>query len=434
MDEQAEKNPEIEKAEAELAAFLEHNGEASVALHSETKTPFVQMAWGDPSVSILLPSDDTERASLTDALNSLLLPPRLSALYHRDKSSLEIIYTARAVSEGLKELAARRFEFHFGGQTMNCYFSDSSERLLAIAKNAFYPQNTSTGFRNLMSFSDYLDISKDEEDNEFVQFVKSQFAKPLSFFIEPIEWREEETVSILRHISFYLRYYDSISPFVVIHPPDDSMSVGPKERYLLGQFPEKIVSRELNPALLSFWMAAADAPTENKFLYCYRIIEFVSSNYLKNDKLAQVKRVLSNPALMSNLEGAVDALVPLIREEGRQETTRFKAVVSELVKREVIWPDICANPQAFTQEVIFDGGFTLPKLVDDVDNISRLGPTVMAAMAGSFRDIRNALAHGGEIQAGKVILPTAKNAKLLQPWAHLIVVVAGEVVLHENHT
>lgn len=433
---QPNKNPDLAKAEAELAAFLERNQEAEIVLHPQAKVPFVKMAWGDPSVSFLLPNTNAERSELVEALNRLFLPPRLSALYHTDRSALEIIFTARALDDSLGEVADRRFEFHIDGQLLNCFFGDSSKELLTLAKHALYPQASSTGFRNLMSFTDYLEISENPPaDEELRKFILSQYDKPLSFWIEPIEWRDEETLTSLRHVSFYLRYYDSISPIIVTHPPRDSMSVNPKERYLIGQFPEKITSRTLNPALLSFYLAAAEAThAENQFLYCYRIIEFVSSNYFKLEKLNQVKRILSEPALMSTLDSSIDRLVPLIRDEGRQEVNRFKAVVNELVRKEIIWPDICANAHAFTKEVVFDGGFVLPKLVDGVDDISRFGPTTMNALAGHFRDIRNALAHGGEIQAGKVILPTAKNAKLLQPWAHLIVAVAGEVVLHENHT
>jgi hypothetical protein len=424
---------EVEETRAELHAFLADNPEATIGIsESEPKLPVVQTPWGDPSVAILIPTEEDERASLLEALNGVLLPPRLSALYHKDAERLEVIFTARKLSDGLKELSDRGFEFYFRERLMKCFFGESSGTLLQIARNTIYPQNSTTGFRNLMSFSAFASLPTG--DTESTKVARSQFDKPLSFYVDGLQWEEEAVISALRHISFYLRYFDSMSPYVVIHPPEDSTSVNPKERYLLGQFPERITSRELNATLLSFWIAAADAGTENKFLHCYRIIEFVSSNYLKNEKLLQVKRILSDPALTSNLDTSIDTLVSLIREDGRNEVNRFKAVVTELVRKEVIWPEICANPQAFTRDVVFDGGFELRKLVDDVDSIARLGPTVMQSMAGTFRDIRNALAHGGEVQAGKVILPTAKNSKLLQPWAHLIVAVAGEVVLHENHT
>jgi hypothetical protein len=423
----------LDKVTQDLASFLGSNPEVKVQLsEGDLQIPLVTMPWGDPSVVIKVPSIGGDYDELVAALNSLLLPPRLSALYHRDQRRLEVIFTARALSPNLKEIDGRKFDFHFKGGALKCHFGGSSDRLLAIAANALFPQNSATRYRSLASFADYLERPMGEGEVE--KYIRSQFGRPLSFFVEEIDWQEEETINVLRHISFYLRYYDGIAPFILIHPPEDSTSVSAKVRFVHGTFPEAITSRELNPTLLSFWLAAADADPENKFLYCYRIIEFVSSSYLKNEKLLQVKRILADPALLSKIEPSVDALVGLIREEKPDSVNRFKSVVNELTRREVIWPEICANPQAFTQTVTFDGGFELPKLVDDVDNISRLGPTVILSMAGMFRNIRNALAHGGEDQAGRVILPTARNAKLLQPWVHLIVAVSGEVVLHENHT
>lgn len=423
----------LDKVTQDLEAFLRINPDAKIQLsEGELQIPVIVGPWGDPSVVITIPDDNGHYTALVESLNALLLPSRLSALYHVDTKLLEIIFTARALPSGLKELDGRKFNFFFSGVQYECYFGNSSDRLLSIARHSLYPQTSATRFRNLRSFSDY--IHRPKGDEEIGKRVRAQFDKPLSFFVEGLEWDEENSLDILRHISFYLRYYDSISPWILIHPPDDSMSVAPKERYIHGDFPSSISSRSLNPTLLSFWIAAADAAPENKFLYCYRIIEFVASTYLKQDKLTQVRKILSNPALSSDLERSIDSLVGLIREERPDNVNRFKSVVCELTRNEVIWPEICANPQAFTQSVEFDGGFDLPKLVDDVDDVSRLGPPALGSMALMFRNIRNALAHGGEEQAGKVILPTARNIKLLQPWVHLIVAVAGEVVLHENHT
>jgi hypothetical protein len=425
---------DLDKITQDLTQFLARNPDSKIELSEATsKRALVKLPWGDPSVEIVIPLAGSEQDKLVDCLNNVILPRRLSALYHVDTRELEVIFTARALSNSMKQIDGRSFDFNFEGDQYNCRFDTSSERLLAIAEEASYPQHSDSAFRNLMSFTEFTNMP-DDVDGEFAEFIRSRFGRPLSFWVSAIDWDEEKTLSILRHISFYMRYYDSVSPFILIHPADDSMSVNPKERYVHGDFPKSISSRQLNPSLISFYLAAADALPENKFLYCYRIIEFVSSNYLKNDKLVQVKKILSNPALLSSLDSSIDRLVGLIREDKPDNVNRFKAVVNELVRGEVVWPEICGNPDAFTKSVEFDGGFTLPKIVDGVDDITRLGPTVMQAMAGSFRNIRNALAHGGEEQAGRVILPTARNEKLLQPWVHLIVVVAGEVVLHENHT
>jgi len=113
---------------------------------------------------------------------------------------------------------------------------------------------------------------------------------------------------------------------------------------------------------------------------------------------------------------------------------RFQSVVTDLSDKNAVWQEICENPEAFTKELEFDGGFKLSKLLEDVSDISKLSPAVMTTIASNFIYIRNALAHGGEAQAGKLILPTARNLRMLAPWVHLITTVAGQVVLFEHHT
>lgn len=425
--------PSVEKISEELEQFLSQNPDAKIELsEAKEKRALIKNPWGDPSVALVVPLKPADKSALIDCLNNVMLPSRLSAIYHVDRREIEVIFTARVLSDSMKELDGRKFDFTFKEKVIVCHFTDSSDRLMAIAKRVVFPQHSETSFRNLMSFVDFGRLEPDDS-SEYGKFMRSQLGRPLSFFIRDIDWDEEETLNVLRHISFYLLYYDSVSPFVRIHPPEDQTLVNPKERYVDGVFPVAISSRQLNPALLSFYLASADAHPENSFLYCYRIIEFVASHYLKNEKLREVKRVLSNPALLSSLDTSIDSLVSLIRDE-KGDIIRFKSVVQELTRKEIVWTEICKNPDAFTKAVTFDGGFELQKLVDAVDSIDRLSPNCLQAMAGTFRNIRHALAHGGEEQAGKVILPTAKNAKLLQPWVHLIVAVAGEVILHENHT
>ena len=303
---------------------------------------------------------------------------------------------------------------------------------MVIAENAAYPQNSDTSFRNLRSFSDYTRRPTGLGERE--KRIRDYFGKPTSFFIRNIEWDEEEVLETLRHISFYLRYYDALSPFVLIHPPVDETIVNPQARYIHGAFPATINSQSLHPTLLSFWTAGADQEADLKFLQYYRIIEFVTSFYLASEKMTAVRRVLATPDLASRLGPAVDTLVALIREDKPDPYTRFTKVVTDLVDKELIWREICANGWAFTEKVVFDGGYAQDALVSSVANFDCFGPQGLTAMARAFRGIRNALAHGGEAQSGEVILPTAANLKRLQPWVHLITVAAGQVVLYEHTT
>lgn len=432
------------KAAIQLAAitgqfpqFLKNNpGAKIVQLGKPTgkKYHVIDRPWEDDSVGFLIPGNAAKRAQFAAAMEALILPQRLSALYHLDRKEVEVIFTARKVSAALTALKGRKFDFHFRGKQFECEFTKSSDRLLVLAEHAVYPQNSDTSYRNLQTFSQYVAMNE-PEGKKLKKAIGDQFDEPLSFFVRNIDWEEEATIEILRHVSFYLTYYDTKSPYILIWPPSEPSSVNARVRYINGTgFPASINSRELNPSLLAFWYAAFEADPDAKFLFYYRIIEFVSSYYLKNDKLRKVTRILTAPDLASRVDGAIDDLVALIREDKPDTFQRFQSVVTELADRQAVWNEICENPHAFTQELDFDGGFKLAKLLEDTSDISKLSPAVLTTIASNFIYIRNALAHGGEAQAGKLILPTARNLKLLLPWVHLITTVAGQVVLFEHHT
>jgi hypothetical protein len=424
-------SPELAKARTLLSTFQKNNPSAKVDEAGNPPFRYVDQPWGDRSLALVLPPDEPE--PFIDTLNGLIFPDRLSAVYHLSSKRLEVNFTAYKLPDPLQDLPGRTFQFGFRNQVHTCSFDAASDELLLIARHAVFLEATSTGFRNLQSLSAFA--RRNPEDDKKPRSPSQQFGEPVSFYISDIEWDEEITLEVLRHINFYLTYYDNLCPYIIIHPPTDETVVKPRTRFIQDErFPDKISSRELNPILLQFWIAAAEADTSTKYLLYYRILEFVTTYYLTHDKLAAVKKVLAAPNISDTLSTAVDQLVGLLREERPDSHARFTKMINDLVSADLMWREICANPKAFTEAVSFDGGLELEALVADIANRSSFGPQGMLSLARIFRKIRNALAHGGEAQSGEVILPTAKNLKKLQPWVHLIAVAAGEVVLFEHLT
>ena len=105
---------------------------------------------GDDSLEIYLVRD---LDVLIETLNNLILPERLTAVWHLDDQALEIIYTVFPVTP---EESARSFTFTHKDNAYRCEFRDSSKRVLMIAESAFPAGPSSTDFRNLMPFSDYV--------------------------------------------------------------------------------------------------------------------------------------------------------------------------------------------------------------------------------------------------------------------------------------
>jgi hypothetical protein len=421
-----EDSEKLAAAKKALTKFLKLNPFSEIREYGKGELfRAVYKPWNDTSVAILIGfSGEDLPAVLVDALNNLILPERLTALYHKDTKTLEVIWTAYKLPPEDAGFDERRFSFLLDNKTYKCEFAKSSERLMAIAKYAMFLSVSDTGFRNLQSFTSLL--RKKDDD--------TQHGSPLSFFVKGIEWDEEEALKVIRHLNFYLVYYDLRSPYVVIHPPKDPLNIQEKTRYIEGKFPASIVSRNLNQTLLSFWIAAYDQDIPTRFLLHYRILEFVASFHLQADQRMAFKKALSTPHLMTDIDATIDNLAGIVREDRGNDVLRFTRTFEDLVDSDRIWNEICLNPDAFTKDLSLEGGFHLKAIIANVKSKDAFGPKGMENVARALRDIRNGLAHGGQAQSGRIILPTSRNFRKLLPWCHLIATAAGEVVLYEHLT
>lgn len=158
----------------------------------------IAMPWGDPSVRIVIPK---ECSALAKALNSVVLPERLSAIYHRDERKLEIIWTALPFPDVLAGIETRQFTFAYKGQEHRCAFGESSASLMEIAKHSRILFLSETMNRNLSSFIGKTNYSSNHEWR----------GKPLCFWIDNIDYLEDETISLLSNLNFYMGYYDHYS-------------------------------------------------------------------------------------------------------------------------------------------------------------------------------------------------------------------------------
>jgi hypothetical protein len=64
---------------------------------------------GDESIGIAVFEDDPE---LHEALNSIHLPERFTAIWHNDTNRLEIIFTADPIPASWNDIPDRRFTFN----------------------------------------------------------------------------------------------------------------------------------------------------------------------------------------------------------------------------------------------------------------------------------------------------------------------------------
>ena len=99
----------------------------------------------------------------------------------------------------------------------------------------------------------------------------------------------------------------------------------------------------------------------------------------------------------------------------------------------LLWNEIEKIIENFSQDVVFDGGFELQKLVSGVGSKDEFLNSGLKKFCNLSRKIRNALSHGKEERSAAVITPTRANFEKLRPWSHLMIVAAGEVIAYNGN-
>jgi hypothetical protein len=172
---------------ADLAQFFaEHPSSALVEIAAVPGGPrrAISKPWDDDSFVILVPNDRTQ---LAEALNNTRLPARFSGLWHRDTRRFEILWTA--FSPRVEQVSNRRFRFTWRGTERECRFARTSERALVIAANFQMIGQSTSDYRNLLSFNMW-------SQHESV----SSTSEPLSFWIDDIDWDENAALDLALHL------------------------------------------------------------------------------------------------------------------------------------------------------------------------------------------------------------------------------------------
>jgi hypothetical protein len=415
-------------AKNDYSLFLKNNPASNIG-EIETKTEpiiVIQKAWNDPSFVLKIPSDD---ASLREALNNIYLPERFTGIWHIDTKDLEIIWTAFPLDPLWREIPGRSFKFKFDAIEYVCEFTHSSDRLLAIAECVRPVTSSKTSFRNLESFRTHTVLVANRERDET---LPEPHTSPLSFWIRNIEWNEDKVLALVNNLNFHLTYFDSISPYIVVHNTEEPAAIRPQPRYPSGAFPGNIDARPLDDVLLQLWMAAKKADEANRFLYCYRIIEYASFSYLDVQSRLEIRRILAAADALDNISSVTERVVEAMQKAKLEDNAKLQALLEDTVSPKFLWREIVENVTSLTNVTSFDGGFEIKALVPPGMTEDQFENNGVKTFADAIRKIRNALAHGKDLKTAGVILPTVMNLARLKPWTSLISVAAGEVILLKN--
>lgn len=312
--------------QSHLDAFLDSNPEATKSTEGEKDV--ISHPWGSAALKINVERGDTE---LIEALNVLRLPPRFSAIWHRDQNALEIIYGP--ISTASEEIY-RAFSFQFSGRTYQCEFRGASERLISLAKAVrIEPEAGVEDDRNLQFLKTYLRFRDSEEPLFFDELM------PISFWINGMEdWDENEAVALARHLNFYMRYFDKESPMIKIHENLPAQTGKEKsERYPYSEFPEMISARALDPFLLGLWESTIQGGPRLRFLYSYQILEYAAFYHASDSVQHAVRRAVMSPHTHLDPANAVTQILDAIAAENQHETEKMKSVVRQSVDPRTVW-------------------------------------------------------------------------------------------------
>ena len=394
--------------ESALEPFLLSNPEASLGEVAEGKG-IIEAPWSDRTIELVVSAADGE---LIESLNSVRLPPRFTALWHKDSGDMEFIWT---VARPDNPYLDRRFEFRFEGINYICEFAEASSQLLALAAAArpAGPGDT-TNYRNLLSFhfAEELDMGR-----------------PSSFWIRGLNWDDTTILELAEHLNFFMSYYDMKSPFIMIH----STETRPRPTtYIPKVFPDVIVGRRLDPNLLLLWDASKTREPFLSFLYLYQILEYAAFYHLDHEATANIKRLLVSPDALWRIDEVVHRVVDAVAELRTDEAAKLVAVVKLCIEPEQLWPAFVLEQDFFCQNHTFEGGFTLEPLLKEGWTVEDFKTGGFPRVAEYYRKLRNALAHARERRMSDVIQPTDRNAQLLEPWIQPLRTIAAHTILFER--
>jgi hypothetical protein len=395
----------------DIDSFLDNN--KSVKKKEETDHINFETLWGDDTFMCRF-----EKTSDFSSLANIELPNEFSAIFHKDKSCLEFIYSVILNTEATTN---RKFKFHFEGLEFKAYFdkpSDSLNFLTSGFRATGVPSDTN--YRNLRMFYDYGKINQSDGLKKFFGdkvptsfFVRGDFAKIQFDFIK-----------LAKHLNFYMRYFDRTTPVILIFNTDKE-----KEKFVLPchtetkQYPETINARKVEPVILDLLQVASE--TNNirlKYIFYYQILEYCSYYHLNEELKRRLNNIVKNPDVLNNSGHYSRQIIEEFKNyfKTNDDKQKLEKLVLDYCEYDDIKLEVKCNSKYFCQEVIFDGGFKLPGLIKNEEEADDPSKEIIKNIVDKIDKIRNVLVHIRESRENRVILPTKNNNHQLVPYLYLI--------------
>jgi len=370
--------------------------------------------WGDET--FICRFDKNVNFSL---LENVEFPSEHSGFLHKDTNTLELIYGPVPKSD---ISVNRRFKFYFEGIEFEAFFDTPSEILKMIA-TAFRETDTKseTDYRNLRTLREYY---RPEQQTES---IKKFFADkvPLSFFVKgDFSKLNFETVTISKHINFYMRYFDRRAPTILIFDSDKE-----KEKFVLPchsdqeKFPKTINARKIDPVILDLLHVINETPNPRlKYIFYYQVLEYSSYYHLNEELKRKLNNVVKNPDVLNNSAHYSRQIIDEFKNyfKSNDDRQKLEKLILDYCDYNDIKLEIKCNHKYFSQDLVFDGGFKIDALIKNEEDANNPSKEILKSIIDKIDKIRNVLVHIRESRENKVILPTKRNNHQLTPYLYLI--------------
>ncbi len=403
--------------QTQLDSFFVANSLAEPHLQDDTLQ--IKLPWNDPSLIIKVISSDND---LIDALNAVFLPPPFCALWHRDTNDIEFI--AGFITD--QDLINRKFDIRYDGQIVTCEWGLPSGRL-DIISHAIQPVKavkTESNYRNIGDIANGIDLQNEHPEIETV-------GRPLSFWLRNVAGSLEDSVRLCQHINFYMRFYDTKTPFINILEESVKQQSTTPARYLRGVFPTSLTGFKIDPYVLDLWFTALKTNDPfRKFLHSYQILEYYGFYFIKNDVTEGVRRILLKPDAISRIDEVTLQVINEMSKNNMEDVHKLRAVLRECIDPSTLWDVVAENRDMFINPINFDGGFILEALITDKATRETFSSNWHDMFGPRLESLRNHIAHAREKRHSTSISPTAANSVRLLPWAILTLRAAEEVMVY----
>ncbi|NQT80099.1 MAG: hypothetical protein HQ555_06895 [Candidatus Aminicenantes bacterium] len=409
----------------QLEQFLKNNPYSEI--EERKGIYYISNPWDDESLSFKIEEED--KSQLIKALNSLILPPRFSAIYHLDSNEIEYIFT---LLDKKSPYINRDFEFILEGKTYYCRFANTSEQLLTISKT-FRPsgEESDTSYRNLLLFNIFMNQELMQKSKVREDFIVNKI--PISFFVKGFDrFEEDKIIEVSKHLNFFMSHYDKESPYLLIHSTKVEKGESTKELKLpeMG-FPKKISSNKKDPILLDIVIAAhISKQIRLKFLYYYQILEYAAFYFVDSEVKQDILRIITSPTIHANPDKYINDLMDIITKLKETEDVRLSKLIKSGCSIGEIWKEIQLYMLYFSNRQEFEGGFYIEPLITKDMTQGDFSREWFPKIPDTLRKIRNALVHSRETRLGLAIIPSQENNLKLKPWIPIIRCIAEQILIY----